>query len=166
MIERLRVAADVATVIVGVAVVLLVAGRYFDQSSPTGNPLSAMLLNAELDGTLLGVDFTAAERTVIMFVQQECPACEESLPFYRRLMNRDTDKVQVLFAAPDREVEIEAYLASSGIVPDGVFLVQAGQFPATATPTILIVDTGGVVTPAWVGRLSPDGEAGVFGELF
>ena len=167
MRERLPIAADMATVVVAVLVAVLVTDRYFDQqTSPMNNPLATMLLNTQINGTQLGLDFAAVERTAIVFVQQQCPGCAESLPFYRRLVSHDTDEVQILFAAPNHEVEIEAYLESNSIVADGVVLFGPGQLPATATPTVMVVDKGGVVTHAWVGWLSADAEAEVLDELF
>lgn len=171
MNNKLRLAADAATVAIAAVVIAVAADRYFGQRPLTtdqlaANPLATALLNAEIDPMSVGVDFRVAKRTAIVFVQQECPACIESLPFYRRLTNRDTDSVQIVFAAPRHNTDIESYLSSNNIIPDRVILVGPGQLPATATPTVMLVDEIGSVTHSWVGWLSDEAEREVLDALF
>ncbi len=166
MQDKLRVAADAATVIVAVVVIAVVADRYFAREFPDTNPLTTSLLNTQIDAASMGVDFTVADRTAIVFVQQECPACAESLPFYRRLTDRDTEAVQILFAAPQHNAGIASYLASNAIAPDRVLLVRPGQLPAMATPTVMVVDRDGSITHSWVGWLSTAAENEVLNALF
>lgn len=171
MNSKLRVAADAATVALAAVVIAVAADRYFGQQPFTTdqlatNPLAAALLNSEIDPAPVGLDFGVAERTAIVFVQQECPACIESLPFYQRLTDRDTDSVQIVFAAPRHNTNIESYLLSHDIIPDRVVLVGPGQLPAAATPTLMLVDPAGSVTHSWVGWLSDEVEREVLDALF
>ena len=75
-----------------------------------------------------------------MAIQEGCPACEESLPFYRRVTVQDTkeDDVQIVVAVPDHNTGIAVYLESHQIEPDAVvFLTGPHQLPTSAAPNHL-----------------------------
>ena len=91
----------------------------------------------------------------------------ESLAFYRKLTGLQAAGVQIVFAAPEHNTNIEAYLESRDVHPDAVVFTSAGNTaPFFATPTLVIADQGGVISHAWVGSLAPDAEAEVLHELF
>lgn len=164
----LGVAGDAATIAAAVAVVFLVVDRYRTPDGPADTlaAMSAALVNAEL-GETLDVDFRAAERTAVVVVREDCPACNESLPFYRRLTARDEDYVQIVFAGPETRDQLVEYLASHGVSPD--FVVSTGfdaRSPFSATPTLAVADEAGVITHAWVGLLSTRAEDEVLSVLF
>ena len=169
----LGVLVDVVTVAVAIAALALVGERYFGEryftvSAPPAAPsaMAASLLNTPI-GETFGVDFAAAERTALVVFREECPACVESLPFYRRLTDFEAVGVRIVFAAPEHNTSIQAYLESRDVDPDGVVFTSAGRIsPFFATPTLVIADQGGVIRHAWVGSLAPDAEAEVLHELF
>ena len=160
---------DVVTIAGAIAVLALVGERYVTRSSSTGGAspgMGASLLNTQIGGTF-GVDFTATERTALVVFRQECPACVESLPFYRRLTEPTAAGVQVVFAAPEENADVEGYLASHDVDPDAIVFTPTGrENPFFATPTLAIVDKGGVITHVWVGSLPRDAEVEVLDELF
>lgn len=164
----LGVLVDVVTVALAIAALALVGERYFTVSAPAAAPsaMGASLLNTQIDETF-GVDFAAAERTALVVFREECPACVESLAFYRRLTGFEAAGVQIVFAAPEQNTNIEAYLESRDVDPEAVVFTSAGRIsPFFATPTLVITDQGGVIRHAWVGSLAPDAEAEVLHELF
>lgn len=161
-------AGDVATVAVAIAVVGLVVQRYVGQTPP-GDALASMsaaLVNADLNDAL-DVDFAAAERTAVVVVRRDCPACNESLPFYRRLTDRHAAGVGIVFAGPENEDDLQTYLVSHGVEPDSV--VSTGfsdTTPFSATPTLVVADHTGVVKHAWVGLLDTQAESEILSILF
>ncbi len=161
-------AGDAATVAVAIAVVGLVVERYVGNRGP-GDALASMsaaLVDTDI-GDALDVDFAAAERTAVVVVRRDCPACNESLPFYRRLTYREADGVKIVFAGPENEEDLRTYLASHGVEPDSV--VSTGfsdRTPFSATPTLVVADGTGVVRHAWVGLLDAHAEGEVTSVLF
>lgn len=154
---------DVLTVAVAVAVLAFLAQRFYDERAGSSErPVSEV----RLDEDALGVAFRDSARTLIVVVREDCPACAESMAFYRRLMTRDNEDVQVVVAAASRETAIRAYLESHRFEPDGVISVESGTLPVPGTPTLLLVAPDGLVTHAWIGVLSAAAEADVLGELF
>ena len=119
-----------------------------------------------LDAAVTGIDFGAAPRTLILAIQQDCPACAASMPFYRRLTDRVTTDVQVVVAAGLGDVEIERYLSAYGIEPDAVVRRSSDTLPVSVTPTLLLVDATGLVEHFWVGLLSAPAEQDLLTGLF
>ena len=164
----LGVLVDVVTIAVAIAALALVGERYFTVSAPAAAPstMEASLLNTQIDETFR-VDFAAAEQTALVVFREECPACVANLPFYRRLTAFEAAGVRIIFSAPEHNTNIEGYLESRDVDPDAVVFTSAGQIsPFFATPTLVIVDQGGVIRHAWVGSLAPAAEAEVLHELF
>ena len=119
-----------------------------------------------MDTAATGIDYSAGDRNLVMALQSDCPFCQESMPFYRRLLERDTADVQIVVVAPPQDTNINDYLASEGVYPDSIVFVAPGVLPVSGTPTLLLVNGEGLVTRAWIGVLSPEREAEVIDALF
>lgn len=159
----LSVFADVVTVAVGIVVLAIVSTWLF---APARAPFQQTFVDVYLDDTL-GIDFGAVNRTLVMAIQQDCAACQASMAFYRRITGLHDPDVQIVVAAPDHNTGIAAYLGEQRVEPDAiVFWSRAHDVPITTTPTLLMVDTEGVVTRAWIGQLSSENEAEVVDALF
>lgn len=101
-----------------------------------------------------------------MVIQSSCGYCQESAPFYRRIIERDAADVQVVVAAPSNDAGIDSYITETGLDPDSVVLVDRWRLPVPSTPTLLLVADDGLVTHAWVGMLDAEREAAVLDVLF
>ena len=77
----LPAAADVATIVVGVVVIGIVGTRYL--SPRTEPPNLDTYVGIHVDA--LGIDLKQTAKTLVVAVQQGCPACEISMPFYQRI---------------------------------------------------------------------------------
>ena len=119
-----------------------------------------------IEESLTGIDFSVAPRTLIIALQTDCQFCQESMPFYRRLLERDTSDVQMVVAAPSTDRGIGDYLASENIVPDSIVFVGPTSLPVSGTPTLLLADPEGVVTHLWLGQMAVESEAEIFEVLF
>ena len=117
----------------------------------------------------LAVDFSKAERTLIVAVQQDCSYCAHSMEFYRRLIslrNERKSSVQVVVAAPPRDAAIADYLESLGVEPDLILNVRPGSLAVQVTPTLLLTDQSGDVLERWEGFLSDGRQASVLSVLY
>lgn len=148
--------ADGFTIAVAVVILGVIGGRFIPNDRAPVTVADAMI-----DGQAAGIDFGAAERTLIMVLQSDCTFCERSAPFYRRLP-RDAD-AQIVIAAPVGDTDIESYREL--IEPDEVVFVEPGLLPVSGTPTLLLVDSEGRVDAAWIGLLDSEREAEVLDAL-
>ena len=126
--------------------------------SETRARLESEAVGQRIDGA--GLDL-APYPTLIMALRSDCGFCQESMPFYRRLLARDRAGVRIIVAAPPADTGIADYLASESVNPDTVAFVEPDAVPVSGTPTLLLVDGEGLVTHAWIGLLNAEREAEV-----
>lgn len=153
--------ADTATVAIAVAVFAILGMGVVGGPSA---PMSAEFDGVRLDGVSVGIDFAGAERTLVAVLRSDCPFCERSKPFYRRLAAREREDVQFVIAAPPGDMDIESYRPV--LEPDSIVFIERGTLPVLGTPTLLLVDREGAVEAAWTGQLSPDQEGEVLAAVF
>ena len=156
----MRLAADGITLAVGLVVLTIVGGRFFTPASTADS-----VADVRLDG-VVEIDFSAGSQTLIMALRSDCRYCNESKPFYRRLVDRDAPDLQIVVAAPTGDTGIGDYLTSGAIEPDAVLFVELGVLPVSGTPTLLLVGSDGLVTHSWIGLLDAKREAELLRVLF
>ncbi len=133
------------TVVALAATVWLVATRFSTERPADG-------FSSQLQLSSLDIDFEQAPHTLVLFLQQGCPFCQDSLPFYRSLIDargRSGVPIQIAVAAPRRDIGIVDYLAELEFVPDLVAFTDAEDLPIRITPTLLLADSEGAVTRMW-----------------
>lgn len=157
--------ADAVTVLVGIAILAVISTRHFGENPSSLPQPRDELVGTEID-SLGRIDFAVATRSLVMALRSDCIFCQDSMPFYRRLVAADRGDAQIVVAAPAHDVGIGDYLASESVTPDSVVLVESGVLPVQGTPTLLVVDRDGVVTHAWLGLLDAEREAEVVEALF
>lgn len=101
------------------------------------------------------VDFTRADRTLLMVVRKGCRFCDESMPFYKRLGDDAmiAKRAQLVVVAPDDEAVSREELARQQIRVDHVVKRSLGLLKVRGTPTAIVVNKAGRVEKVMVGRL-------------
>lgn len=106
---------------------------------------------------LPGVTFGAREEPLVLFASSTCPACSDSMPFYRDLARR----IRALPSRPffavvgfEDERTLGNYLTAQQLRPDAFASVSSAAFKLRRTPTLLRVGPDGVVKNYWIGRVS------------
>ena len=157
----MRVAADFLTSALCVVLLAFFAKAYMCPAPTTVTPPQQSM---QIDETV--ANFSEASQTLIVALRSDCRYCQESMPFYRRLLNGDRRDMQIVVAASPGDTGIINYLASEGVKPDSIVLVEPYALPVSGTPTLLLVDSEGLVTHAWMGLLDADREAEVVTTIF
>jgi hypothetical protein len=146
MTDRLRSRWDVAAngaFIIACAVLVYVA------LTRPGEPEVVPARSGFADGQLLdGPEILAkrGNRFVFVGVQSSCQFCTASMDFYRRLAAAvEESGLQLVVGSREPASVTKSYLEEHSV--HGV--------PIPATPVLLMVDTSGVVSGSWLGRLSP-----------
>ena len=142
--------------------------REWNAAHPLISPVDAYEVVSSRLRESVDIDFSIASRTLLVALQRPCRYCDDSLPFYRRLEARadGRDEVRIVVVAPPRNRGIGDYLASEGFEPDAVVFADSERFPASGTPTLMVVDTEGSLTHSWIGQLDAGQEAEVLDVLF
>lgn len=163
--------ANIAIIVVcAIAAVLMslnLRDRFFPQRPPGTPP---PVEKGEQFAQLKQVVPAGASRALVVAVQPGCHYCNDSMPFYKRLLderNQKSSQVKFIAAVPSDEAKAEESqkFATVGAQPDGMVKLDFNAVKVPGTPTLLLVDNNGKVLNVWVGRLEPDMEKEVLAEL-
>ena len=149
----------VAVLIIGVLVQRYLFTRGADQPTrvePTvGKPVN-----------LPGEDWSARPKTVVLALQTTCHFCNESAPFYKRLVEFVKDKnIKIVAIFPQSGEESTAHLNHLGVTGMEVKQAPVSLLETSGTPTLVITNDKGEVTNYWIGRLSRNEETEVIKKL-
>ncbi len=110
--------------------------------------------------------WSTGHKTIVLALQTTCHFCNESAPFYRRLveMTRFTEFKIVAFF-PEPVEESKTHLAELGIGDIEVRQAPISAFEVSGTPTLILTNEKGEITNYWVGKLTPEKEDEVVDKL-
>ncbi len=160
--RKIEAAANIATIVVAILLsVVLVKAFLLPASPPSHQALSARATNFIQVGTslkdrLAGITWNRNGQTLLFVLSTQCHYCTESAPFFRQIRERAGKDVKLVGVLPQPVAEAEAYLNGEGVRLDEVKQVSLDKVGVTGTPTLLLVNSNGIVTQTWVGKLAPD----------
>jgi thiol-disulfide isomerase/thioredoxin len=163
--------ANIAIIVVcAIAAVILIRNNFFPQQPqrPPGAPPQAEV--GDTIPELKNVVPAGAERALVVAVSPTCGYCDQSIPFYKRLMEERDKKgsnVKVIAAVPSEDAKAEEAqkFASAGLKPDNLVSLDFATIKVPGTPTLLLVDNKGEVQKIWVGKQDAKGEKQILKEL-
>lgn len=162
-------------VIITVLVVLL--SLVADGSRPTSRELASgasdstawpELIRPGARLVLPSVEWSDSDRNIFLLVSSTCPACNDSIAFYRNLASlvQELPRTRLLVVAVDGTDRVRDWAETHAIPYDAmVELENPILFGFTLTPTLLLVDDKGVVTDVLLQRLAADEESLVMRRL-
>ncbi len=156
--EKTEAVSNIATVCVAtllsvvlVKLYLLPAQRVTAPVRPAAPTVASVAAGTSLKDKLPGVDWASNEKTLVLAISTTCHFCRESEPFYRRLRQELGGRMKIIAVLPPPTTEAEQYLKSADLRVDQVKELSLDRIGVRGTPTILLVDGKGVVTPSgWV----------------
>ena len=161
--SKIELTANVLIIAVAVVFVIVLVQKFLfkpENKQPQIQPTIGAKVN------LLGVDWSRQPRTLILALRSDCRFCNESAPFYQRLLTEaKTKNVKVITVFPTAVEESTAYLDKLGVQGVEVRRLPLTNLQAGATPTLILANDKGEVTNYWVGRLPPDKEDEVINKL-
>ena len=111
-----------------------------------------------------------SDRTALLYVRSTCSYCTDSMPFYQTVTTARTTarahssaSVSLVAVSMEPAEVTRNYLAEHGVEVDRIVSEDVRSVP---TPTLVIVDSEGVVEQSWTGLLRPDAEDEVILALF
>lgn len=115
---------------------------------------------------LRDVDWSQRPKNLVLAISDGCHFCSESASFYQRLLRHTQNRndMRVMAVLPQPVTQGTAYLRKLDVPIADVRQVAFNTIPIGGTPTILLVDSRGVVERTWLGKLTPEGESEVLKE--
>jgi hypothetical protein len=101
-----------------------------------------------------GIPADVGGPVAFVFISSDCPACADSLPFYKRLADGVARARRVVFVSMEPEKGLSAYLQTGGVGSPRVVSVMTPPRGIPGTPCILVLDESRRVARSWAGRLS------------
>lgn len=100
---------------------------------------------------------------MLLFLQQDCKVCIESVAFYRRITDSfaDAGNVQLILITPNEPEIADKFFRDKGLPIATVLKGERGLLGVKLSPTLILADSTAVVRGSWIGQLSPEREAEV-----
>ncbi len=163
--QKIEVAANVLIVVVAMLIVGVLIEKYFI-AAPGQNQQARITPTVGKLVNLPGEEFTAREKTIVLALQTTCQFCNESVPFYKRLIEEVKGKnINIIAVFPQSVEEGSAHLSQLGMVGMEVKQAPVSVLETSGTPTLIITDQEGRVINYWVGKLTSDKEMEVIQEI-
>jgi len=112
------------------------------------------------------VAWSPQSKTLILAMQTGCHFCNESMLFYKRLIEATKDKnIKLVAVFPSSVEESRAHLDSLGIKNLEVKQMPLVAIQVRGTPTLILTNSEGEIINFWVGKLPPEEETEVIEKL-
>ena len=158
--KRIEMAANVAIILASAAVIVVFARNF----TRTSDALHTIATGTKF--ALKDAHWRSGEKTMVLAISTTCHFCNESAPFYDELASQCKQQhVRTIAVLPQPTVEAESYLKDKGIAVDEVRQATLSGLRINGTPTLLLVDGGGIVRSVWIGKLESSGEKEVLAKL-
>jgi hypothetical protein len=144
----LEIAANISIVLVAVAIIIVFTRNYFPTSKASPRTIVA---GAKLTGQ--PVNWQDSPKNVVLVLSTTCHFCKESSGFYRKLVDDCRSHARTVAFFPQTPQEAQAYLKAEDVQVDEVKHANFQSLQIGGTPTLLLVDSNGIVQKVWLGKL-------------
>lgn len=103
---------------------------------------------------LNGINYAAADQTLLFVVRESCRYCEVSMPFYGALVKQAavvSPRTQFAVVSVDPIEVSKASFEKHGVPVSGIS--QSNAMKIRGTPTLILSNPRGEVVRSWVGQL-------------
>jgi thioredoxin-related protein len=166
--EKIQTAANIAVILVAILLGASLVKPYIfpsavSKSAPVGEPIK---VGTKLP--LTDVDWNKSEKNLVLVLSSTCRFCNESAPFYQKLVEQKAGNNNIKFIAvmPQKTEEAKQYLDNHKIAVDEIKQMNLETLNIKGTPTLILVDNTGAVAQSWAGKLPPEKEREVLQQLF
>ena len=156
--KRLELISNVAIIVVScLLATALIKNHLFTKSTlnQTAPAANQPLTNPSVSS--LDVNWKQDRQTLILAISSTCQFCTSSAPFYERLVQSRAD-TRLVAIVPQSVEEGQKYLKRLQVQVDEVKQVELSSIGVQGTPTLLLIDSAGVIKKSWIGQLSPSQE--------
>lgn len=118
---------------------------------------------------VLPINWRSHARTLVLALRYGCHYCQESAPFYKRLLDLQAvgrlGNVRISAIFPDDSTVAAHTLQGEGLKLDLVPAVDFARLRILSTPTAMLVDPEGHVQRVWVGELNAKRQGALIASL-
>jgi len=139
------------------SVALLIAALLIKRTEATSSdqPTNRVELGSQLH--MGGLDFAAAQQTLLIFSNSSCQYCLDELSFYRRLL-RERDSADhstaIVMLSAEPTQAFSQFVTRNGLGSAKIASIKSGDLGVRIVPTIVLADRSGIVLKVWTGKQS------------
>jgi peroxiredoxin len=176
LVPKLETVANLAIVATCSVFLILVATRLVvSRQSPSQRKNPGILVKGEsLPAPLADRTFLrGAQRTLFMYLRSDCQFCASGVPFYQRLSHdvrlRESGRAQLALVTSDSADKAAEYVSQNNLSVLRTFAIapqNLASLKLPGTPSLVLVDSDGVIKRVWIGALDDGHQAEVLDALF
>ena len=162
--KKIEMAANIAIIVVACLLAAVLVKNYLvpKRTEQASNSESQSVNSPTVSG--LDIDWRLSKQTLLLAVSSTCHFCTESARFYKELSNgHGTTRLIAVF--PESVDEGRTYLERLGVKVDLIRQAPLSSINVTGTPTLLLVNSDGVVIKTWIGKLDKDQQQEVLNKM-
>lgn len=163
--QKAELAANILIIVVAVLLIGVFVQKYFFSATAVNQKARAQpVIGSKLNAS--DVNFSSQPKTLILALSTGCRFCNESVPFYKRIIENTQNKnVKLVAVFPTSIEESKAHLNELGLTNLEVKRSPLDNIQVSGTPTLILTNEKGEITDYWVGKLTPDKETEVINKL-
>jgi thioredoxin-related protein len=164
--KKVELVANIAIIVVAITLAAVLAKRFVFNGNQNEAP-DQIQSNVGNKVSQLDIDWSKSDKNLVLMLSNTCHFCTESAPFYKRLVQERTqrDTFRLTAVLPQPVSDGRTYLNGLGVGIDDIRQISPGAIRIRGTPTLLLVNSAGVVTEEWLGKLPPEKENEVLTRL-
>ena len=171
MARKLDVLANVALIAACAAIVAQFAVTHMRAGVPAppvsqGRQPPPTYQTGEKVPELKGINYAAADQTLLLVVRESCPYCEGSMPFYGALVRQAAaarSRTQFAVVSTDPVEVSKASFEKHGVPVSAI--TQSNTMNVRGTPTLILINARGEVVRSWIGMLDSSREEEVLSAI-
>ena len=164
--QKVEFASNILIIVVSLILGVILVQKYFLAPSKTLSRPNQIdpVIGSKVN--LPDMAWSPQSKTLILAMQTGCHFCNESMPFYKRLIEATKDKnIKLVAVFPTSVEDSTAHLDSLGIKNLEVKQMPLTNIQVRGTPTLILTNSDGEILNFWVGKLPPEKEAEVIDKL-
>jgi hypothetical protein len=159
--KRVEMGANTAIIIVAIVFAGALIRNY---ASSRAQNLHQIAIGTKF--ALQDVNWQAGDKTLIFALSTNCHYCTESAGFYRELAHACKEHhIRTIALFPQPIEKADKYIKSLDVGFDELRQTQLAGLDISGTPTLLLINTSGLVTSVWIGKLPDEAERKLLAKL-
>ena len=175
--RKLQFLSNIATVVIAILLCAITVKLFFfstpqdtgvlHKSNTITTSVPSQILPVGRMMPLENINWKENKKTLVLYISTNCHFCDESSPFYKRLVEKyaDDKNVKLIAVLPQTVDEAKGHLKGLGVNINDVYNAKLISIGVTATPTLLLVNESGIISDMWKGKLTDDKETEVINKL-
>ncbi len=142
---------------VTVVVMALAVGFVVLRGKIAGPQIPRLIAPGDRLGQVPGIDWSRHRRTLVLALNSGCHFCQDSVPFYEKLAqarHAERDGFAMVAVFPNADGEVYQFAQPERLNIRSVPAVSFEKLRVNATPTLILVNSEGLVEKVWIGILT------------